>query len=76
MKIFQYSQFHFHSNEGSGTEIDDMKVDEIIQAHTDTVNGLMDEIGKNKADADRLPYDEKVLKELKKAKSEYEWKNA
>ena len=53
-----------------------MKVDEIIQAHTDTVNGLMDEVGKNKADADRLPYDEKVLKELKKAKSEYEWKNA
>ena len=76
LKIFQYSQFHFHSNEGSGTEIDDMKVDEIIQAHTDTVNGLMDEVGKNKADADRLPTGEKKLKELKNAKAEYEWKNA
>ena len=45
--------------------IDNDKVDEIIQAHTDTVNGLMDEIEKYKADAEKLPAVEKELKELK-----------
>ena len=35
--------------------IEDAKVDEIIQAHTDTVNGLKDEIEKYKADAEKLP---------------------
>ena len=55
--------------------IDDAKVDEIIQAHSDTVNGLKDEIEKYKADAEKLPTVEKELKELKDANAEYEGKN-
>jgi hypothetical protein len=35
--------------------IEDEKVDEIINAHTETVNGLKDEIEKYKADAEKLP---------------------
>lgn len=44
--------------------IEDAKVDEIIQAHTDTVNGLKDEIEKYKADAEKLPGVQKELKNL------------
>ena len=59
----------------SALGIDDAKVDEIIQAHSDTVNGLKDEIEKYKADAEKLPAVEKELKELKDANAEYEGKN-
>ena len=55
--------------------IEDAKVDEIIQAHTDTVNGLKDEIEKYKADAEKLPSGEKELKELKDANAANEGKN-
>lgn len=55
--------------------IEDEKVDEIIQAHSDTVNGLKDEIEKYKADAEKLPAVEKELKELKDANAEHEGKN-
>lgn len=34
--------------------IEDDKADGIIQAHSDTVNGLKDEIEKYKADAEKL----------------------
>ena len=51
--------------------IDNDKVDEIIQAHTDTVNGLKDEIEKYKADAEKLPAVEKELKELNDKKAQY-----
>lgn len=47
--------------------IEDAKVDEIIAAHTDTVNGLKDEIEKYKADAEKLPGVTKERDDLKKA---------
>lgn len=55
--------------------IDNDKVDEIIQAHTETVSGLKDEIEKYKADAEKLPAVEKELKELKAETAQYEGKN-
>ena len=47
--------------------IEDAKVDEIIQAHTDTVNGLKDEIEKYKADAEKLPGVQKELDKMKES---------
>lgn len=47
-----------------GIEAD--KVDEIITAHTETVDGLKDEIEKYRADAEKLPSVQKELDELKK----------
>lgn len=47
--------------------IEDAKVDEIIQAHTDTVNGLKDEIEKYKADAEKLPGVQKELGKMKES---------
>lgn len=55
--------------------IEDDKVDEIIQAHTDTVNGLKDEIEKYKADAEKLPAVTKERDDLKKASEETDGKN-
>lgn len=49
-----------------GIEAD--KVDEIIEAHTETVNGLKAERDKYKEDAEKLPSIQKELDELKKAK--------
>lgn len=49
--------------------IEDSKIDEIISAHTDTVNGLKDEVEKYKADAQKLPSVQKELNELKDAMS-------
>lgn len=49
--------------------IEDSKIDEIISAHTDTVNGLKDEAEKYKADAQKLPSVQKELNELKDAMS-------
>lgn len=48
----------------SAMGIEDDKVDQIIEAHTDTVNGLKDEIEKYKADAAKLPGVQKELKKL------------
>lgn len=48
----------------SAMGIEDDKVDQIIEAHTDTVNGLKDEIEKYKADAEKLPEVQKELKKL------------
>ncbi len=45
--------------------IEDAKVDEIIQAHTDTVNGLKEEIEKYKGDAEKLPGVKQELDALK-----------
>lgn len=48
----------------SALGIEDDKIDQIIEAHTDTVNGLKDEIEKYKADAEKLPGVQKELKKL------------
>lgn len=48
-----------------GIEAD--KVEEIIQAHTETVNGLKDEAAKYKGDAEKLPEVQKELDKLKEA---------
>lgn len=49
-----------------GIEAD--KVDEIIEAHTETVNGLKADRDKYKEDAEKLPSIQKELDDLKKAK--------
>lgn len=49
-----------------GIEAD--KVDEIIEAHTETVNGLKADRDKYKEDAEKLPSIQKELDELKAAK--------
>ena len=38
-----------------GMGLTDEQVDTIIEAHTDTVDGLKAEIGRYKADAEKLP---------------------
>lgn len=43
------------------------KVDEIILAHTETVDGLKDEIAKYKGDAEKLPTVQKELDKMKEA---------
>ena len=43
------------------------KIDEIITAHTDTVDGLKDQIATLKGDAEKLPEVQKELDELKAA---------
>lgn len=48
----------------SALGIEPEKVDEIIQAHTETVDGLKDEIAKYKADAEKLPSVQKKLDDL------------
>ena len=48
-----------------GVEAD--KIDEIINAHTETVDGLKDELAKVKADAEKLPAVQKELDDLKAA---------
>lgn len=53
----------------SAMGIEDDKIDQIIEAHTDTVNGLKEEIDKYKADANRLPNVEKELEEARSAMS-------
>ena len=46
--------------------IEPEKVEEIITAHTETVNGLKDELATAKAEAERLPGVQKELDDLKK----------
>ena len=49
-----------------GMGLTDEQVDTIIEAHTDTVDGLKADIGKYKADAEKLPGIQKELDDLKK----------
>lgn len=51
----------------SALGIESDKQDEIIAAHTETVDGLKEEISKLKSEADRLPAVQKELDELKAA---------
>lgn len=53
----------------SAMGIDDEKIDEIINAHTETVNGLKEEADKYKADAQKLSSVQKELNEAKEAMS-------
>lgn len=50
-----------------GMGLTDEQVDTIIEAHTDTVDGLKADIGKYKADAEKLPGVQKELNDLKAA---------
>lgn len=49
-----------------GMGLTDEQVDTIIEAHTDTVDGLKDQIATYKADAEKLPDIQKELDNLKK----------
>ena len=51
----------------SALGIEDDKVDEIISAHTDTVNALKEQRDSYKADADKLPAVQKELDDMKAA---------
>ena len=51
----------------SAMGIEEDKIDEIINAHTETVNGLKDEIDKYKEEADKLPAVQEELAEVKKS---------
>lgn len=46
--------------------IEDEKIDQIIEAHTETVEGLKDQASTYKADAEKLPGVQKELDDLKK----------
>ena len=50
-----------------GMGLTDEQVDTIIEAHTDTVDGLKEDINKYKGDAEKLPDVQKELNELKAA---------
>lgn len=50
-----------------GMGLTDEQVDTIIEAHTDTVDGLKADIGKYKADAEKLPGVQKELDDLRAA---------
>lgn len=50
-----------------GMGLTDEQVDTIIEAHTDTVDGLKADIGRYKADAEKLPGVQKQLDDLKAA---------
>lgn len=47
--------------------IEDEKIDQIIEAHTETVDGLKNQVSAYKADAEKLPGVQKELDDLKKA---------
>ena len=51
----------------SALSIEAEKIDQIIDAHTETIAGLKDELAKVKADADKLPAVQKELDDLKAA---------
>ena len=59
----------------SALGIDADKVDEIINAHTETVDGLKNELAKVKEAAEKLPEVQKELDSLKKAVKEQDGKN-
>ena len=53
--------------------IEEEKIDQIIEAHTDTVDGLKSDLSKYKTDAEKLPDVQKELDDLK-AKGDDGWK--
>ena len=53
--------------------IEEEKIDQIIEAHTDTVDGLKADLSKYKTDAEKLPDVQKELDDLK-AKGDDGWK--
>lgn len=53
----------------SALSVEAEKIDEIINAHAETVDALKEEIAKYKADAEMLPSVQKELKELKDAQA-------
>lgn len=57
-----------------GMGLVDEQVDTIIEAHTDTVDGLKDQIATYKADAEKLPGVQKELDDLKKDSSGNDYK--
>lgn len=57
-----------------GMGLTDEQVETIIEAHTDTVNGLKDDIARYRADAEKLPGVQKELDDLK-AKGDDGWKD-
>lgn len=57
-----------------GMGLTDEQIDTIIEAHTDTVNGLKDQISTYKADAEKLPGVQKELDDLKKDSSGNDYK--
>jgi hypothetical protein len=57
-----------------GMGIEDEKIDLIIEAHAEAVDGLKDELKTAKADAEKLPDVQKELNELK-AKGNDDWKD-
>lgn len=57
-----------------GMGLTDEQVETIIEAHTDTVNGLKDDINRYKADAEKLTGVQKDLDDLK-AKGDDGWKD-
>lgn len=54
--------------------IEDEKIDQIIEAHTETVNALKDERDQYKTDAEKLPGVQKELDDLKKNGDKNPWK--
>lgn len=53
----------------------DEQIDSVIEEHTNTVNGLKDEVTKLKESAERLPSVQKELDDLKKVTADYDdWK--
>lgn len=57
-----------------GMGLTDEQMDTIIEAHSDTVDGLKGELSKYKADAEKLPGVQKELEDLK-AKGDDGWKD-
>ena len=57
-----------------GMGLTDEQVDTIIEAHTDTVDGLKTQISTYKADAEKLPGVQKELDDLKKDSSSDDYK--
>lgn len=57
-----------------GMGLTDEQVDTIIEAHTETVDGLKSEVSKYKADAEKLPTVQRELDDLK-AKGDDGWKD-
>lgn len=57
-----------------GMGLTDEQIDTIIEAHTDTVNGLKDQISTYKSDAEKLPGVQKELDDLKKDSSGNDYK--
>lgn len=50
--------------------IEDEKIDQIIEAHTETVDALKEQVSTYKKDADKLPFVQKELDEIKAAAPE------